>query len=259
MTMTRNSGHEGLRQSALNRKVAMTLAATEYRRVADAIGRLGPDDWSRPTSCTGWDVRQLACHVVGMAAMTKSPIETNRQQKKAARRHAHDGGEFIDALTGIQVDERETWSPEQVVKGVQAIGPRAARGRKLTPALVRRRPLPVPQLVNGVEERWSIGYLIDTILTRDPWMHRSDLAVATGVPMELTADHDGVIVADVVSEWAARHGRPYRLVLGGPAGGTFASGEDADPAAIEMDAVEFCRIVSGRGAATGLLTTHVPF
>ena len=51
------------------------------------------------------------------------------------------------------------------------------------------------------------------ILTRDAWMHRLDLARATGQDPTLTADHDGVIVADVVAEWARRHGQPYRLEL----------------------------------------------
>ena len=40
----------------------------------------------------------------------------------------------------------------------------------------------------------------------------------------LTADHDGVIVADVVAEWARRHGQPYQLKLTGPAGGSWTSG-----------------------------------
>ena len=52
-------------------------------------------------------------------------------------------------------------------------------------------------------------------------MHRLDIARATGHAPVLTADHDGVIVADVVAEWARRHGRPYRLELTGPAGGVW--------------------------------------
>ncbi|MDX1382582.1 MAG: hypothetical protein R3190_03005, partial [Thermoanaerobaculia bacterium] len=51
--------------------------------------------------------------------------------------------------------------------------------------------------------------LFDTILTRDTWMHRTDLAEATGRPLELTADHDGRIVADVVAEWARDMMRRY--------------------------------------------------
>ncbi|HEY6688149.1 MAG TPA: hypothetical protein VI094_18290 [Propionibacteriaceae bacterium] len=66
------------------------------------------------------------------------------------------------------------------------------------------------EVINGVPETWSLGYVTDVILTRDPWMHRVDLARATDQDPVHTADHDGVIVADVVAEWARRHGQPYR-------------------------------------------------
>jgi uncharacterized protein (TIGR03083 family) len=109
-------------------------------------------------------------------------------------------------------------------------------------------------------ETWTYAYLLDVILTRDTWMHRSDLAEATGRPMTLTAEHDAVIVADVVSEWAARHGQPCTVTLSGPAGGSWSFGDGGDTAvAVDMDAVEFCRILSGRGPASGLLATQVPF
>jgi hypothetical protein len=106
-------------------------------------------------------------------------------------------------------------------------------------------------------ERWKVGFLIDTILTRDPWMHRSDIAEALGRPMRLTREHDGVLVADVVAEWALRHGQPYDLVLTGSAGGHWASG--ASEEAINLDAEQFCRIVSGRRLGAGLMATFVPF
>jgi hypothetical protein len=88
-------------------------------------------------------------------------------------------------------------------------------------------------------------------------MHRTDVCRATGREPRLTADHDAVLVADVVAEWAARHGRPYRLRLTGPAGGSWSSGTGGEE--IELDAVEFCRVLSGRGEGTGLLTQAVPF
>jgi hypothetical protein len=45
-----------------------------------------------------------------------------------------------------------------------------------------------------------------------------------GTPLHLTADHDGVIVAYVVAEWADRHGKEFLLTLTGPAGGTWKTG-----------------------------------
>jgi hypothetical protein len=194
--------------------------------------------------------------MVGMAELASSPFEIARQQRKAGAVHARRGGQMVDALTEVQVAERAEWTPEQVVAGAERAAVRGARGRRLISTVAGRAPLPGTQLVNGREEAWSVGYLLGTILTRDPWMHRSDLAAATGRPMTLTAGHDGVIVADVVAEWAERHGRPYALELTGPAGGSWRVG-DSDP--ITMDAIDFCRVVSGRGEGTGLLATQVPF
>jgi hypothetical protein len=106
-------------------------------------------------------------------------------------------------------------------------------------------------------EDWTIGYLTDVIPTRDTWMHRSDIATAIGCQPALTAGHDGTLVADAAAEWAQRHRQPCTLTLTGPAGGHWAWG--ARGPSYELDAVEFCRIVSGRGSGDGLLATRAPF
>jgi uncharacterized protein (TIGR03083 family) len=117
--------------------------------------------------------------------------------------------------------------------------------------------MPIPQQVGDRPEQWTFGYLIDVILSRDTWMHRVDIARATGQDLVLTADHDGVLVADVAAEWAGRHGQPCTLTLTGPAGGSWTWGTGGP--ALELDAVEFCRLLSGRGQANGLLDVPVPF
>jgi uncharacterized protein (TIGR03083 family) len=242
---------------AWDHRTAMRLAREEYRRMADALAALSDDDWTKPTDCEEWDVRQMACHMVGMAAMVTSPREQKRQVGKATADAAARRIPVLDALTGLQVSERASWTPTDVVEGARKVGPRAARGRRLTPGFVRRRRLPAPQVVSGQVEHWSIGFLVDTILTRDPWLHRMDVARATGRDPVLTADHDGAIVTDVVAEWARRHDSAYHLTLTGPAGGTWSRGEGGE--AIEIDAVDFCRVLSGRGTGDGLLAVEVPF
>lgn len=127
------------------------------------------------------------------------------------------------------------------------------RARRRTPALLRALPIPFgPPL--GTR---PLGYLVGRIYTRDAWMHRVDIARATGRPLDLTPEHDGAIVADVVDEWARGHRRPFRLTLTGPAGGTWSSGQGGEE--LELDAVEFCRIMSGRAVGSGLLRHTVPF
>lgn len=73
----------------------------------------------------------------------------------------------------------------------------------------------------------------------------------------LTPGHDGRLMADVVAEWADRHGQPYDLTLDGPAGGRYSRGSGGEQH--RLDAVEFARIMAGRAPGDGLLTTTVPF
>jgi uncharacterized protein (TIGR03083 family) len=168
---------------------------------------------------------------------------------------------MIDELTAKQVADHAELSTDELIASVDEIGPRAARWRAKAPWLFRK--MPMKQAVGGTAETWRMAYLLDTILTRDPWMHRIDIARATGCDLELTAEHDGRIVADVVAELARRYDKPFTLVLTGAAGGEFVCG-DGSGQRITIDAIEMCRTLSGRPPAdaqprTGLLATEVPF
>jgi uncharacterized protein (TIGR03083 family) len=232
------------------------LAAAEYGRFAEQLRSLSGDDWARPTDCPLWDVRAMAGHSVGMMADFTSFRTLMRRMSAATSAAKKAGGPVVDSMTAMQVADTAHLSPEELIARVELLGPKAARWRAKAPALFRR--MPMKETVGGAVERWRMGYLLDTILTRDPWMHRVDIARATGRDMVLTADHDRRIVADVAAEWARRHGQPCTLVLTGPAGGEFVAG-DGSGERITVDAVEFCRILSGRSSGDGLLTQEVPF
>jgi uncharacterized protein (TIGR03083 family) len=242
---------------SLDRKVAMRLAEAEYERFLELLRALGPDDWTKRTACELWDVREMAAHLLGMVEMAASVREQGRQSKAAKSIVERRGGLFLDALTGLQVDERADWTPQQLIDRFAARAPKAVKGRRRAPGFIRHRTLPELQVVGGRKESWTIGFLLDVILTRDPWMHRIDIARATGAELVHTADHDGVIVADVVAEWAARHGRPYTLTLTGPAGGSWRHGSGGP--VIETSEEEFVLAISGRATGNDLLTTEVPF
>ncbi len=124
----------------------------------------------------------------------------------------------------------------------------------------RRMPAPVralPVLPLGGELGWKpLGYLFGIGLTRDVWMHRVDIARAVGRPLQLTGDHDGRIVADIVAEWAQLHDEPFTLDLRGAAGGRYTARGGEVP--IRLDAVDFVRILSGRGDGAGVLEHKLP-
>jgi uncharacterized protein (TIGR03083 family) len=245
------------RVSGLRHDVATRLAATEYDRDVALLETLTPEQWSTATDCPAWDVRDMAGHVLGMAQMAATLREMARQQIGSQRRARREGGcPLIDALTAHQVDKNAHLTPGEVVDTLRWVGPKAAKARGRTPGFVRARRMPGVQDVGDRQEAWTLGYLLDVILTRDPFMHRVDVSQAIGVPMRADSTHEGVIVDDVVREWAGRHNAPYDLVLTGPAGGHWSRGEAER---VELDAFEFCRILSGRSTATGLLAEPVPF
>lgn len=244
------------RRPAIERDLAMRLAATEYARCGELMTRLEPHQWSAPTVNTGWDVRDTAGHMLGMMEMMSSlpqllgQMSTSMREARKAKAPVS-----IDFLTALQVRRNAGLTTAELIQRWQILAPKAVRGRRRMPGLLLRRTMPEAQLVGGRLERWTFGFLVDIILTRDPFMHRLDICAATGLDPQVTPEHDGRLVDDIVQEWAQRHGRPYTLELTGPAGGAWGSGGER----MTLDAMQFCRIVSGRGEATGLLTTAVPF
>lgn len=239
----------------LGHREAMALAAAEYDRFIAAVDALAAEDWGRPTANDLWDIKAMVAHVLGMMEMNASVLETVRQQAAAAKASKRNGTPPIDELTALQVDKHVHRPVAELTSRVRTTAPRALAGRRRTPGFMRA--LPMDPGTPLFPEKWKLGYLLDVILTRDTWMHRVDLARATGRELALSSAHDGRIVADVVKEWARRHGRPFTLVLTGPAGGDYFQGNGHEH--IELDAVEFCRVLSGRGTGTGLLIQTVPF
>jgi uncharacterized protein (TIGR03083 family) len=237
----------------LSHEDAMVLATTEFARMGGLLEQLSPRDWEQPTVCTLWNVQEMAAHVVGMAEAQASFRQFIHDFRSAGKRK---GGAMIDAMNATQVRERADLTPQQLVVRLNGIAPAAVRSRRRAPALMRKVARFKQDPPFGTE-RWSYGFLVDTIFTRDTWMHRIDISRATERDLKVTPEHDGRIVALVVAEWARRHGRPFKLTLTGGVGGSWMSGDGGEQ--IELDAIQFCWIVAGRAPGEGLLATPVPF
>jgi uncharacterized protein (TIGR03083 family) len=233
---------------------AIRLAATEYGRFLALLRKLGPEDWGKPTDCDRWDVRAVGLHVLGAMEANASVREMVHQMRLGAKVGKEIGGSSLDGENEVQVRERASLTGDELVERFAAAVPRAVRGRRRFPRPLRGLKVTMPPPWGG---KRTLGWLNDIVYTRDTWMHRVDLSRATGGDLVLTPDHDGRILADVVADWARLHGRPFDLVLTGPAGGRYRSGDGGER--IDLDAVEFCRTIAGRRTGAGLLTTEVPF
>jgi uncharacterized protein (TIGR03083 family) len=252
--------------ASLSHHEAMQLQATELERALTVLRGLEPAQWEARTDCPDWDVRAMYQHVLGACEAGASMRENVHQLRAGYAHRKANGGPLEAGLSNVQVRERAELAPAQIIERLAAVAPKTVRGRRRVPGLVRNH---AKLKIDGpVHETWKLGYLIDTIYLRDLWMHRIDASRATGRELHLSADHDGHLVADVVAEWARRHGQPFTLRLTGPAGGTFTSSGTASgagdtasaiPEELELDAVEFCRTLCGRAEGDGLLATIVPF
>jgi uncharacterized protein (TIGR03083 family) len=238
----------------ITRPEAMTLAAAETANLAAALGSLTDEDWRQPTDCPGWDVRAVAGHVLGMVEGFTGMWRMAAMFRAGAK--VKGDGLLIDGVTAMQVATNAHLSVGELTQRLASGGPRQA-GWRCSHPLLRRMSMKQPFPDANTVETWSLAYLFEQVLTRDTWMHRVDVSRATSRPHVLTPEHDGRIVADVVAEWARRHGRPFTLRLTGPAGGSYTGGTGGEE--LTCDAVEFCRILSGRGIGTGLLAQLVPF
>jgi uncharacterized protein (TIGR03083 family) len=255
MTSMENATVDVTDLAPLTHDEGMDLSAVELDRHVSLMRQLSPEQWGAQTDCPDWDVRRMYLHMLGACESGASWSEFMRQMMAARRYQRSNGGPLEAALSATQVTERIDMTPEQVTTRFVEVSPKAVKKRRGVPSFMRAAKLKID---GPIVEKWTFGYMIDTIYLRDAWMHRIDVCRAAGVEPELTADHDGRIVADIVAEWGRRHGQPFTLTLTGPAGGRFVARGGSD-SAIELDAVEFCRILSGRGTGTGLLTQIVPF
>ncbi len=239
---------------AIGHDEAMQLATVEWERLLSVVDELHDQQWLVQTECPDWNIKEMLGHLVGMLELQSDGEERKRQFTVATGIADETGAQRIDAMTALQVREHASLSSDALVRALHDTVPRGLAGRSSTTE--EQRAAPYPSGLPG-EDVWTFGYLFDIVLTRDPWIHRVDICRAIGRAVELSQDHDGRLVADVVAEWARRHGQSFTLTLTGPAGNHFSAGTGGPD--LELDAVEFCRILSGRAPGSGLLNTSVPF
>jgi len=164
-------------------------SAEELGRLLALADDLGADEWARPTDCTGWTVRD----VLGVFAPQADPEERTRQIKTAAALAGRSGDLRINEMTALQVREHADLTVEQLRCALHEAGTRGLAARRAMPAAARSargRLRAAPTRAGGPSD------------TRAPWPYRVDICRATERELQLTAEHDGRIVADR-SRWSS--------------------------------------------------------
>ncbi|HSN77674.1 MAG TPA: maleylpyruvate isomerase family mycothiol-dependent enzyme [Anaerolineae bacterium] len=229
---------------ALAHEEAGVMAREELQRFLTLVETLSGDDWEQPTDCTEWSVRDILAHQAGAYAGYTSWGEFKRQiTAKPAP-----GQMQVDALNRRQLADRAGRTPVDLIGELRTVGPKGIRTRQRLPWPLRKLKVPFGAPLGTV----SVEYLTDLLYTRDTWMHRADIARATGRAFAQTAEHDGRVTALVLRDLAHHlkdtlRGRTVMFDLSGAGGGRYRIGTMAEPTVIvKMDVVDFQRLASGR-------------
>lgn len=219
---------------------AALLTEEQDLALIDMLRTLSPESWEAITDCAPWKVRDIAAHVLGWAEALTSFKEAGHQV--AARRgRVKELGNPIDAQNQVQVDERAHLSPDELVDRLEKTLPRFSRFCRRAGRVGRGLPF-----YDGTNlGLTNVNYVLNTIFTRDHFMHRIDIARATGAEL-VVGPSEARLIEDVACDWARRRKVRALLTLTGAAGGTYLLGGRPE-ASIEGDAIVFARVLAGRG------------
>jgi uncharacterized protein (TIGR03083 family) len=232
----------------LTHEQSRTLAHTEVQRFVDLLMLLDEADWDKPTACALWSVRDIAAHQashVGLGSGVWGFLSQLNPLLLAP--FLLRGMSGLDALNQAQVDRRRNLPIAEVIAELRDGTPPSIESRQRTNPLAYLIHVPVSPL-----KFVSLDTLLHVILVRDMWMHRHDIAAATGKPFVQTAIHDGPIVEQAVRD-AARYAVrklpdiALTLTLRGASGGTWQFGTGT-PVQLTMDATDFMRRTSERAS-----------
>ncbi|WP_432558124.1 maleylpyruvate isomerase family mycothiol-dependent enzyme [Granulicoccus sp. GXG6511] len=227
----------------------------EFVALIDLVDGLAPDDWTRPTECTGWTVRHMVAHIAGSAecAVRKSTLLRVYASAGWNSRKAPDT--FIDHMCAAQIAARADMTDREVAADLKRWARDAPARLAAAPGFIRRLRVPA---ASGAPKGATLSWFLDVINTRDVWMHRVDLARALGVARETTvAEPEAVrqVIRDLDTDWS---GPPLALTLTGVGGGTWRIGAGDPVAHVTEDAVAFLRLLSGRSDECPLATDGDP-
>lgn len=149
----------------------LTATSQAWDSVQRAVGQLSPDDWDRPTPCTGWSVKDVLSHLGHMEGML---IHGFDQPDPPSGWLAE--GSPLDQVTGVGVVSRRSWPTDKVAEEIDKV------------ADATRRLLAQPDLDWDAETPTPVGpaplHIGLEMRTTDLVLHLCDIRTAIGQELE---------------------------------------------------------------------------
>jgi uncharacterized protein (TIGR03083 family) len=246
---------------------ALGMVRGELSRTRALLSDLEPAEWQRPSDCAGRSVHDVVAHMIGQYEELSRPARLICRIRMA-RRLAGTSGR--DGRSEAQIHDRAGHSSEQLIAELAYWGRKATLAAERIPGPLHRIRASIFFPAAHAAPEDTIDYFIRVLMPREAWMHRTDIAIATGRPVGVGA-HDGEIVRQVIRDVACAWSGPAMILdLTGPVGGRWLLGEEQPVAEVHSDPVSYVRLAAGRlaseplisgdsGAGATLLATRIAF
>ena len=200
--------------------VVRELLPIDRSALVELLRSLAPEEWSRPTACAGWDVRDVALHILGGDL---NNISRRRDAEPAATwGPGEDPGDFLAQVNQEWVTAARRFSPRLIMELLETTGPALfAYFETLDPAVLGgpvswAGPGPAPVWLDLARE-----YM-------ERWVHQQHIRDATGRPGQTDARSVRPVIAASMHSlpvaMAERAGDAHEVVVvrvPGNAGGTW--------------------------------------
>jgi uncharacterized protein (TIGR03083 family) len=159
--------------------------------LAAVLEDLSPEEWSRPTGCPSWDVKDNVSHISGLEHHLLGEPGPAHELPEGLPHLAGGIGRFME----IAVDYRRSWPPEAVLDDFRDVTARrlaALRTSDLDPDQIVATPLGREMPVREAMR----------IRTFDCYAHEQDIRRATGRPGNLDGPAAALARRMLVRAWA---------------------------------------------------------
>lgn len=205
----------------LTRQEVLRGSLEEWELFAELVAGLDEAQWSTPSRCEGWEVRDVAAHVYGTAHDVLAGTVGSRTPEEEAAAHRH--------LSPRELAAELRTTAANLAPLVASLDDDAAWAS----------PSPAPDLTIG-EGVLALWY--------DTWIHGDDIRAAVGFP---SVGGQGIkaAVAHVHEQLVKRGYGPVRLAL---AGLPELSVGEANGHTVSAEPHRFVMVATGRAAASEL-------
>lgn len=130
--------------------------------LADMLAGLEPEQWSTPSLCAGWTVREVAAHVTHsqlpksalLFELLRSGFQFNAMVYRAALRDNRSAGELVAALRGMPGSRKRPPGTSELDPLLDVL----VHTQDIAVPLGIDRPMPVDAAVAAAKRVWASGF-----------------------------------------------------------------------------------------------------